>query len=277
MVSIGCEVYGKFLRVRNDPKTNSTTFLRKSGLLRLRKEYQPTSFFYLKGTLHIDSDSLLPYRVSKVYVRRGSIVCDRHIYQIGDALSHKKPKIETIHAMDIVLYTLISNPRLLSPLLESGESLGKFLLSLKSDSTHVSSSKGIAKHKKRAREEQPSSLDSKTTVGKTIDPRIKSVPQNFDPSAKLRRSNRLKVLSTKVYVIRDRKEVDNVESIHAEDIFIPKNHHQAMHTGFSIYWTKAEKSETDGLKTKDTYELVDEINLPPGTKIIPGSGSMLSR
>ena len=68
--------------------------------------------------------------------------------------------------MDIVLYTLISNPRLVSPLLESGENLGNFLLSLKSDSTHVSSSKGIAKHKTRAREEQPSSLDSNTTVGK---------------------------------------------------------------------------------------------------------------
>ena len=58
----------------------------------------------------------------------------------------------------------------MSPLLESGENLGNFLLSLKSDSTHVSSSKGIAKQRKCAREEQPSSLDSNTTVGKTIDP-----------------------------------------------------------------------------------------------------------
>ena len=157
MVSNGCEVYGKFLRVRNDPKTNSTTFLRKSGLLRLRKEYQPTSFFYLKDTLHIDSDSLLPYRVSEVYVRKGIIVCDRHVYQIGDAQTNKKPKIETIHAMDIVLYTLISNPRLVSPLLESGETFGNFLSSLGSDSTLVSSFKGIAKHNKRAREAQPSS------------------------------------------------------------------------------------------------------------------------
>ena len=99
-------------------------FLRKSGLLRLRKEYQPTSFYYLKDPLHIDSDSLLPYLVSKFYLRKGSIVCDRHIYQIGDARkSLQKPKIETIHAMDIVLYTLISDPRLVSPLLESGEIL----------------------------------------------------------------------------------------------------------------------------------------------------------
>ena len=96
--------------------------------------------------------------------------------------------------MDIVLYTLISNPRLVSPLLESGEKFENFLLSLGSDSTHVSAYKGIAKHRKRASEEQPPSLDSNTTVGKTIDPRLKSDPQNFDPSAKLRRSNRLKVL-----------------------------------------------------------------------------------
>ena len=70
--------------------------------------------------------------------------------------------------------------------------------------------------------------------------------------------------------MKDRKDIDNVETLFAYDIFIPKNHHQAMHTGLSIYWAKAEKAESDGLKKKDTYELVDEINVPPGTKIIPG-------
>ena len=43
-----------------------------------------------------------------------------------------------------------------------------------------------------------------------------------------------------------------------------------MHTGFSIYWARAENFESEGLKKKDTYELVDEINVPPGTRIIPG-------
>jgi len=43
-----------------------------------------------------------------------------------------------------------------------------------------------------------------------------------------------------------------------------------MHTGFAIQWVKAENSESEGLKKKETYELVDEIDVPPGTKIIPG-------
>ena len=43
-----------------------------------------------------------------------------------------------------------------------------------------------------------------------------------------------------------------------------------MHTGFAIQWTKAENSESEGLKKKETYELVDEINVSPGTRIIPG-------
>ena len=68
-----------------------------------------------------------------------------------------------------------------------------------------------------------------------------------------------------------------METLYAEDIFLPKNHQQAMHTGLSIYWAKAEKSETDGFKRKDTYEVVDEISIPPGTKIIPGNGFMQSR
>ena len=72
-------------------------------------------------------------------------------------------------------------------------------------------------------------------------------------------------------MIKERKDIDNVETlVLAEDIFIPKNHHQAMHTGLSIYWAKVEKAESEGLKKKDTYELVDEINVSPVTKIMPG-------
>ena len=78
------------------------------------------------------------------------------------------------------------------------------------------------------------------------------------------------MLTTKVYLIRDRKDVDNFESIYAEDITIPKSHVQATKSTFVIHWTRAEESEISGLKKKDTYEIVDEINVPPGTKIIPG-------
>ena len=42
-----------------------------------------------------------------------------------------------------------------------------------------------------------------------------------------------------------------------------------MKSAFVIQWSKAEKSETEGLKKKDTFELVDEINVPAGFKIIP--------
>ena len=45
---------------------------------------------------------------------------------------------------------------------------------------------------------------------------------------------------------------------------------QATKSAFVIQWVKAEESEITGLKRKDTYEIVDEINVPPGTKIIPG-------
>ena len=80
-------------------------------------------------------------------------------------------------------------------------------------------------------------------------------------------------MTTKVYVIRDRKDIDNLENIYAEDISIPNTHPQAMKSAFSILWAKAEKSESDGLKRKETYELVDEISLPPGTKSYPENGS----
>ena len=99
---------------------------------------------------------------------------------------------------------------------------------------------------------------------------MKDSPQFFFFASKLRRSDRLKVLTTKVYLIRDRKDVDNLETIYAEDITIPKSHVQATKSAFVIQWTKAEESEITGLKRKDTYEIVDEINVPPGTKIIPG-------
>ena len=63
-----CKVYGKFL------KTNPTTFLRKSGLLQLKKDFQPSAFNYLKDSMHVDIDNRLPYRVLKIYVRKSSIV-----------------------------------------------------------------------------------------------------------------------------------------------------------------------------------------------------------
>ena len=225
-----CKVYGKFLRVRNDPKTNPTTFLRKTGLLHLKKEYR-AAFNYLKGSMHIDLDNRLPYRVLKIYVRKSSIVCDRQLVQVGDAHNFgKKPKVETIHAMDVVLYTLISNPRLQSPLLESGQNLSDFLTSIGNDSTLVTSNGKVNKKRKFTDE----SKSEKSKLDRILDPRLRELPTSFDLSAKRRRSARLQVLTTKVYVIRDRKDIDNLENIYAEDISIPNTHPQAMKSAFSI-------------------------------------------
>jgi hypothetical protein len=105
---------------------------------------------------------------------------------------------------------------------------------------------------------------------RTLDPLLRELPKSLDSSAKRRRSDRLKVLTTKVYLVRDRKDLDRVETLYAEDITIPKNHVQATKSAFTVQWTHAEKDEVGGLKKKDTFETVDEINVPAGTKIIPG-------
>ena len=153
MVAVRCKVYGNFLRGRDAQKTNSTIFQKKSGLLTLKKEYQPSLFMYLKDSVHIDSENLLPYKTTRVYVRNGRIVCDRELVSAGDARpTAKKRKLETIHAMDVVLFTLISNPMLQSPLLVTGESLTSFLTSLETDSTLVTAP-AKPRGGKRAREE----------------------------------------------------------------------------------------------------------------------------
>ena len=166
--------------------------------------------------------------------------------------------------MDVVLFTLISNPLLQSPLISTGESLTTFVSSLKSDSTLVTAP-AKPRVNKRARED-PIQTD-KSTLDRIVDPRR---PTFLEFSAKRRRSDRLKVLTTKVYLIRDRKDLDRVETLYAEDIPIPNNHVQATKSSFQIHWAKAEKDEVGGLKRKDAFETVDEINVPPGTKIIPG-------
>ena len=153
MASVRCKVYGKVLRGRNAQKPNSTIFQRKSGLLTLKKEYQPSLFMYLKDSVHIDSEKLLPYRTTRVYVRNRRIVCDRELVSAGNARpTARKRKLETIHAMDVVLFTLISNPLLQSPLISSGESLITFVSSLETDSTLVTAP-AKPRGDKRAREE----------------------------------------------------------------------------------------------------------------------------
>ena len=108
---------------------------------------------YLKDSVHIDSENLLPYKTTRVYVRNGRIVCDRELVGAGDARpTAKKRKLATILAMDVVLFTLISNPTLQSPLLVTGESLPTFISSLETDSTLVTAS-AKPRGDKRAREE----------------------------------------------------------------------------------------------------------------------------
>ena len=153
------KVYGEFLRGRNALKTTSNThFLKQSGLVTLKKEYQPSSFLYLVDSCHIDPESLLPYRTTRVYVRRGRIVCDCIQVSSEDAQNNAKKKkrsIETIHAMDVVFFTLVSNPWLKSPLLSTEESLANFITSLQTDSTAVSAPSKPSVSRKRDRVEEP--------------------------------------------------------------------------------------------------------------------------
>jgi hypothetical protein len=145
-------------------------FLKKSGLLTLKKEYQPSLFIYLKDSVHIDSEDLLPYKTTRVYVRNGRIVCDRELVGAGDARpTAKKRKLETIHAMDVVLFTLISNPMLQSPLLVTGESLTTFISSLETDSTLVTAP-AKPRGGKRAREE--STQTEKSTLDRIVDSQL---------------------------------------------------------------------------------------------------------
>ena len=135
---------------------------------------QPSLFMYLKDSVHIDSENLLPYKTTRVYVRNGRIVCDRELVSAGDARpTAKKRKLETIHAMDVILFTLISNPLLQSPLISTGESLTTFVSSLESDSTLVTAP-AKPRGGKRAREE-PIQTD-KSTLDRIVDPQLRDSP-----------------------------------------------------------------------------------------------------
>ena len=90
-----------------------------------------------------------------------------------------------------------------------------------------------------------------------------------DTTAKLRRSTRLKALSTRIFMIKERGESDCPDDISAEDINVPKTHHQAVHSAFSFQWIKAEETETKGIKQKDCYEIIDIEDVPAGETIIP--------
>ena len=84
----------------------------------------PSQFKYLINTQHEDPDSGLPYRTIKVKVKKGLIVCDRLLTNAkGDAST----VVETIHAMDIALYTLVLTPNLPCALLLPSQDLKDFL------------------------------------------------------------------------------------------------------------------------------------------------------
>ena len=126
--------------------------MKTSGLVTLKKVYQPSLVLYLVDSCHIDPDSLLPYRTTRAYVRKGKIVCDRILASSDNDQNRAKKKkrnVETIHAMDVVLFTLVSNPLLKGSLLTIGESLANFIASLHSDSSVVSASSKPHVSKKR--------------------------------------------------------------------------------------------------------------------------------
>ena len=97
------------------------------------------------NTQHLDPDSGLAYRTTKVRVRKGLICCDRILTNSkGDA----SKDYETIHAMDVALFTLISNPSLPCPLLEPSSSLQDFLDLITRDTTVVKPRQESKKQKK---------------------------------------------------------------------------------------------------------------------------------
>ena len=152
-----------------------------------KKEYQPSLFSYLVDSCHIDPQSLLPYRTTRAYFRNGRIVCDRILVSSEDALNNAKKKkrsVETIHAMDVVLFTLVSNPWLKSPFLATGDSLANFITSLQFDSTVVSTPSKPSVSRKKDRVEEL--LTSNSKLDRISDPRLKENPQNFNYAAKLR-------------------------------------------------------------------------------------------
>ena len=87
--------------------------------------------------------------------------------------------------MDIVLYTLISNLLLVSPLLDTGANISTFITSIRDSTTVISS--GMKRDRKRRRESIIMNQTAK--LDKIEDPRLKEKPTSFDSSAKRRGSN----------------------------------------------------------------------------------------
>jgi hypothetical protein len=75
--------------------------------------------------------------------------------------------------MNVVLFTLVSNPWLKSPLLVTGDSLANFITSLQSDSTVVSAPSKPSVSRKRDRVEEP--LTSNFKLDRITDPRLKEI------------------------------------------------------------------------------------------------------
>ena len=99
---------------------------------------------------------------------------------------------------------------------------------------------------KRAREDIKPADNS--ILDRIVNRSIRDSPTFFDLSTNRRRSDRLKGLTTKFYLIRDREDLDRVETYYAEDITIPKNHVQATKSAFTVQWINAENDEMTGLK-----------------------------
>ena len=228
------------------------------------------------NTQHLDPDSGLAYRTTKVRVRKGLICCDRILTNSkGDA----SKDYETIHAMDVALFTLISNPSLPCPLLEPSSSLQDFLDLITRDSTVVKPRQESKKRKISAPTTDQSKSDHKANQEHFLNQhqQLEQLQQSdlsqehvgIDNTQKIRRSTRLKALTTRIFMIKERGADENLDEFSAEDVKVPKSHSQATHSALSFYWVKAEESELKGIKYKDCYEIIDIEDVPAGESIIP--------
>ena len=117
MVSHGYGENWKFSRLRDEGKLANIANMFRAGVLESKRGYEPREFKFLIGKKHIDPDNGFIYIVERIGVHKGkNITCERKLVNIqtGQSLG----TTDVIHALDAVIYYLISNPDTVCPLLD---------------------------------------------------------------------------------------------------------------------------------------------------------------
>ena len=129
---------------------------------------------------------------------------------------------ETIHAMDIALYTLVSNPSLPCPLLEPSATLKDFLDLISRDTTVVKPQQKSKKQKSISTNLEESTsqhnLNQQNYLSNLQQSDLSNDRVDIDNTQTIRSSTRLKALSTRIFMIKERGDAENLDEINAEDI-----------------------------------------------------------